>query len=445
MIRAVMRWRRVVPPWVMLALMLALMLSACGPNAVAPTPSPPASVEPTATPTTAPTPDRVAPAIVAQDPPSGGVAALTGALSVRFSEPVVGVDAAGFQLRDAAGAVLAATVRLDGNGARAILTPGAPLVLAATYTLSLAGTIHDRAGNRLPPTSWSLTASGAVSFEAGTYTGYRFGDPPNHLVSLKRSTLASASGATASEYRVIGSQGYLLIDAGIWKGLWVHGDALGQAQDDTAAPITPLPACDYLDLPTARPSVQLWATTVLDTVFMLPSGYRPGDLVDTAGAGLNGGFRIRAVALAGLAAMVAAAKADGSRLAVQSSYRSYNSQVLTFNGWVSKVGYAAALRASARPGHSEHQLGTAIDFRSVSGPSPWSVADWATTREGAWLAANAWRFGWVMSYPNGTADGSCYKYEPWHYRYYGREIAKAIHDSGLTAREWLWAQGYGVR
>ncbi len=441
MIRAVMRWRRVVP----VGVMLALVLGACGPTAVAPTPSAPASLEPTATPTVAPTPDREAPTILTQDPPPGGVAARGSALTVRFSEPVEGVDAARFQLRDAAGTVVAATVRVDKNGSRAILAPDAPLTVAARYTLSLTGMIRDVAGNRLPPTSWSLTASAAVSFEAGSYTGYRFGDPPIHLVSLKRATLARASSANASEYRLMGGQGYLLIDAGIWKGLWVHGDAAGQAQDDTLAPLTPLPACDYVDLPTARPGLATWASTVLDTVFRLPSGYRPADLVDTAGAGLNGGFLIRAVALSDLAAMVAAARADGSRLAVQSSYRSYNSQVLTFNGWVSKVGYAGALRASARPGHSEHQLGTAIDFRAVSGPSPWSIADWTTTREGAWMAKNAWRFGWVMSYPKGTADRSCYKYEPWHYRYFGRKIAMAIHDSGLTAREWLWTQGFGVR
>lgn len=432
-----MRWRRTLPSCVV----LALVLGACGQNAASPTPSPSASVVPTP----APTPDREAPAIVAQDPPPGGVAPLAGALIVRFSEPVLGVDKAHFQLRDAAGAVVPAIVRLVEDGARAILLPDAPLMLRATYTLSLDGAIHDRAGNRLAPASWSITATDLVSFSAGTYTGYRFGDPPNHLVSLTRSTLASESSGTASEYRVIGGQGYLLIDAGIWKDLWVHGDASGHPQDDSAAPIPQLPACDFLDLPTARPSVDSWTTTVLDTVFALPSAYRPADLVSTAGAGLSGGFLIRSTALADLAAMVAAAQADGARLAVQSSYRSYNSQVLTFNGWVSKVGYAAALRVSARPGHSEHQLGTSIDFRSVSGPSPFSVADWATSADGAWLAANAWSYGWVMSYPKGTADRSCYQYEPWHYRYYGRQTASAIHDSGLTAREWLWAQGYGVR
>ena len=200
-----------------------------------------------------------------------------------------------------------------------------------------------------------------------------------------------------------------------------------------------------MDLPTARGSAADWATTVLDTVFRLPAGYAPPDLVNTSAAGLSGGHLIRSVALDDLSALVAAAGAEGAQLAVQSAYRSYTGQVLTFNGWVAQVGYAEALQTSARPGHSEHQLGTAIDFRSVGGPAPWQVADWATTPEGAWLAVNAWRFGWVMSYPKGATAVSCYRYEPWHYRYVGRDAAAAMHADGVAPRVWLWSRGYGVR
>ena len=55
------------------------------------------------------------------------------------------------------------------------------------------------------------------------------------------------------------------------------------------------------------------------------------------------------------------------------------------------------------------------------------------------MAANAWRYGWLMSYPKGKRKFTCYSYEPWHYRYVGRELARDIHDSGLTPREYLWA------
>ncbi len=420
-----------------------LVLAACGPVAVTLSPVP--SVAPTPIPAPTATPDLEPPRIVARDPGAGGTAPLVAAIRVWFSEPVVGVDDAQFQMRDADGGIVEATVALEQGGRVAVLTPAAPLTLAATYALGLAGSIRDSSGNRLAPTAWQIVASRQVTFAAGRYTGYLFGGAPNQLIDLRRATLEQPSSAEAAEYREIGGQGYLLIQSGIWEGLWVHGVAGGAATDDAAAPLIPLPACAYLDLPTARPAESSWASTVLDTVFRLPAEYHPDDLRDTSAAGLNAGHRIRGVAIHDLAAMVEAASVAGARLAVQSAYRSYASQVVTFNGWVSQVGYAEALTVSARPGHSEHQLGTAIDFRSAGGPSPWRLADWATTPEGGWMAANAWRFGWVMSYPRETADRTCYAYEPWHYRYVGRPTAAAMHDSGLTPREWLWAQGHGVR
>ncbi len=51
---------------------------------------------------------------------------------------------------------------------------------------------------------------------------------------------------------------------------------------------------------------------------------------------------------------------------------------------------------------------------------------------------HAWRFGFVLSYPQDLTDRTCYAYEPWHYRYVGRDLAAAIHDSGLTPRRYLW-------
>ena len=58
------------------------------------------------------------------------------------------------------------------------------------------------------------------------------------------------------------------------------------------------------------------------------------------------------------------------------------------------------------------------------------------------MEANAWRFGFVMSYPAGKLALTCYGYEPWHYRYVGRDLAAAIHASGRTPRRYLW-ETYG--
>ena len=99
-----------------------------------------------------------------------------------------------------------------------------------------------------------------------------------------------------------------------------------------------------------------------------------------------------------------------------------------------------ALKESARPGHSEHQLGTALDFRSAAGPPAWELDDWAQTPAGAWMAEHAPRFGFVMSYPRGEEETVCYAYESWHYRYVGRDVARTVRESGLTLREWLWQQ-----
>ena len=429
-------------------LALSLGLACAGCNAAPPpsaSPSRPPSPTASPTPSPAPTPDTTAPVVIGQDPAPGAVLGTAGRVEVTFSEAVSGVDASSFQLSDAAGALVDAEVTLDPAGRVATLTPAAAVTVAVAYRIILTSAIHDEAGNPLEPTTWDMSATHSVSFAAGSYTGYQFGPTTADLVAVKRSDLARGSSASTSEYRVLDGAGYLLIDNGVWAGYWVHGTAAGAALDDLAAPLTPLPTCDYVDIPTARASYADWGTTVLDTVFQLPGGYAPTDLVDTSQAALNGSYFIRSIALADLKAMVAAAAAAGAHLAVQSAYRSYTGQVLTFNGWVRSVGYSEALKTSARPGHSEHQLGTAIDFRSVGGGSPWNYPDWAKTTEGAWLAANAWTFGWVMSYPSGTSAVSCYRYEPWHYRYVGRETAAAVHTAGGTLREWLWSRAYGVR
>jgi zinc D-Ala-D-Ala carboxypeptidase len=201
-----------------------------------------------------------------------------------------------------------------------------------------------------------------------------------------------------------------------------------------------LPPCRIADVTTASRSYADWSRTVLDPTYRLPTSYAPPDLRSTSTAGLNGGGSVRSLVIADLRAMTSAARAAGARLAVQSAYRSYRTQGSTFSYWVGVSGYSAAIKSSARAGHSEHQLGTTIDFRSYGGSAPWYYADWGKTRAGAWLRNNAWRYGFVMSYPKGRTTVTCYAYEPWHYRYVGRAAAATIRSSGLTLREYLWRQ-----
>jgi LAS superfamily LD-carboxypeptidase LdcB len=201
-----------------------------------------------------------------------------------------------------------------------------------------------------------------------------------------------------------------------------------------------LPPCRVTDVVTAKRSYNDWQTTLLDTTYKLTASYVPPGLHSTAEAGLNGGQRVRGFMIADLRAMAKSARTAGARLAVQSAYRSYSTQAATFSYWVRVSGYAAAIKSSARAGHSEHQLGTTIDFRSYGGSAPWYYADWGTTRAGTWLRNNAWRYGFIMSYPKAKTSVTCYAYEPWHFRYVGRKMAAAIHAGGLTLREYLWRQ-----
>jgi zinc D-Ala-D-Ala carboxypeptidase len=193
-----------------------------------------------------------------------------------------------------------------------------------------------------------------------------------------------------------------------------------------------------MDVPTPHSGYEEWPITLLDTIYHVPPLYAPGDLVDSSTAGLNPGFSVRSVIAADLAAMAAAARAAGAPIQLVSGYRSHAQQEETFAYWVNVGGYEQALRTSARAGHSEHQLGTAIDVTSAGGAAPWEYADWATTPAGAWMAANAWRHGFVLSYPSGASDRTCYDYEPWHFRYVGRDLAAQIVGSGRTPREVLW-------
>jgi D-alanyl-D-alanine carboxypeptidase len=194
-----------------------------------------------------------------------------------------------------------------------------------------------------------------------------------------------------------------------------------------------------VDRDVAAPPATDVALTVLDRSYALPAGYAPADLVAASSAGLTGtsGTKlVRSIVVDDLAAMAAAWREAGVSVIVESAYRSYGNQAATFDSWVSRLGYAAALVRSARPGHSEHQLGTAIDVTSPG----WGgrFGDWAVeSPEGAWMAGNAWRYGFVMSYPFGSQAQTCFSYEPWHYRWIGRDVAAEHRSSGLQLREFL--------
>ena len=202
-----------------------------------------------------------------------------------------------------------------------------------------------------------------------------------------------------------------------------------------ASGVGSLPDCRLDDILTEPRGYDDWATTQVDWILGVGKDYKPPDRVSIFNAGVTGGGQVRRVAFDDLKAMATAARKAGVPLGSVSAYRSYGQQVELFDQYADGYGFEKAVTFSARPGHSEHQLGLVIDFAAAGTTSFVNER----TPTGRWLAKNAWKYGWLMSYPDGKEKLVCYSYEPWPYRYVGRDLAERIHDSGLTIREYLWA------
>lgn len=181
---------------------------------------------------------------------------------------------------------------------------------------------------------------------------------------------------------------------------------------------------------------------VVDKQRALPTGYAPLDLqqlpdeLTAPGYGLSS---VTQVIVSPLKDLLEAATADGLDIRVTSGYRSYQEQAATFQYWIDQLGEEEAQRISAPPGHSEHQLGTAVDLSSVE--VGWElIEEFGATAEGLWLSQHAHEFGFALSYPEGKEGITGYAYEPWHFRYVGQAIAESWRASGLTLLEFLELQ-----
>lgn len=210
----------------------------------------------------------------------------------------------------------------------------------------------------------------------------------------------------------------------------------GEAGRDAEVAKQRLPACEIRDDRTRYGKVRHWKKTLLDTNLRLRRGYKPWDLVSVRRANIPGRGTVRKIMIRDLRALARAARKAGKPLAVRSAYRSYDYQARLFDSYVRSSGYAQAIKFSARPGHSEHQLGTTVDFTTA--PSVPLRTSFGESPSGKWLARNGWKYGFIMSYPKGKRKASCYGYEPWHWRYFGRALARKIHESGQVPRRYLY-------
>lgn len=256
------------------------------------------------------------------------------------------------------------------------------------------------------------------------------------LLLVFPSSAVSSAGATRTDAAAFPFE--MLRSALVAEPFMPLSGAGSEEESSTAGSISvaALPVCEVKDKRTRYYQVRNWRKTLLDTNLRVKRSYAPWDLVSVSRANLKGSGKVRKLMIDDLRAMATAARRAGKPLAVRSAYRSYATQVATFNSWVRRSGYQQALKFSARPGHSEHQLGTTVDFTVAPG-QPLS-STFGNSPQGKWMARHGWKFGFINPYPKGKRKVSCYGYEPWHWRYVGRDLAQAVHESGQVPRRYYW-------
>lgn len=131
--------------------------------------------------------------------------------------------------------------------------------------------------------------------------------------------------------------------------------------------------------------------------------------------------------------MAQAAKDDGITLLANSTYRTYKRQDEIYKDFYYSKGISYADSYAARPGHSEHQSGLALDI-FTSGTS--TTSNFEESDAYKWLITNAHKFGFILRYPKGKEYLTGYNYESWHYRYLGVETATKVYEEDITFDEY---------
>ena len=151
---------------------------------------------------------------------------------------------------------------------------------------------------------------------------------------------------------------------------------------------------------------------------------------------------MRLIAVEPLVQLIDAMHAAGLQPQIISGYRSYYSQGIAWDKW-SELEPERAIMLSAPPGHSEHQLGTTLDFGSPELADIVGDEDiefhtyFYKTSEGEWLREHAHEYGFDLSYPREASELTGFYYEPWHFRFIGVELATELYEEGVSLTEYL--------
>lgn len=166
-----------------------------------------------------------------------------------------------------------------------------------------------------------------------------------------------------------------------------------------------------------------------------PVDYEPTNLAMVPLQTTTPSGRVRSDVAAAVGQMADAAGAAGvGRIGVNNGYRSYGLQVRTYDSHVRAQGQANADTGSARPGHSEHQTGLALDVVACDVECG-GLDGFGGTAQSDWVAAHAWEYGFIVRYEHGGTPVTGYAPEPWHLRYVGVDLAAIYHDGGYHTLE----------
>jgi len=165
-----------------------------------------------------------------------------------------------------------------------------------------------------------------------------------------------------------------------------------------------------------------------------PADYAP-DVVQVPVPYVNEPYLRPVVSDAAVAMFAAFAAETGLQMQSQSAYRSYDTQVRVYQGWVDSLGQAGADNTSARPGFSEHQTGLAVDINALPDRGCALEPCWGDTPHAQWLLANSWKYGFIVRYQVGETPITGYESEPYHMRYVGVDLATEMHKTGVKTLE----------
>ena len=179
-------------------------------------------------------------------------------------------------------------------------------------------------------------------------------------------------------------------------------------------------------------------TFLVDPSHSVPADYVPSDLESPYVSSTGEVIQVRSAVASDLKEMINDANDDDAPLILTSGYVSFDTQEDYYSDRVAMVGEAEALKTTPKPGFSEHQTGLAVDFSDKDDGTATTTA-FAESAAGKWLKEHAWEYGFIQRYPEGKEEITSYSYMPWHYRYVGRDTAKAMHDAdpNMTFEEYF--------